>query len=188
MAKPIPVEIRTKRTLIRVLAPEQAILRQRYFIENQRHLSPWEPRKPPQAMNLGFWTQFLLNTNQQYAEGSLLPLTALTPDESQVIATCNFSNIVYGVFQACHLGYSVAASHQGKGIMYEVATAAIEYLFERYQLHRIMANYIPTNQRSAVLLKRLGFVKEGYAKSYLKINGRWQDHVLTSLINPAHKS
>jgi ribosomal-protein-alanine N-acetyltransferase len=34
-------------------------------------------------------------------------------------------------------------------------------------------------------LHSLGFEKEGYAKSYLQINGRWQDHVLTSLLNPA---
>ncbi len=29
----------------------------------------------------------------------------------------------------------------------------------------------------------LGFVKEGIARDYLCINGKWEDHVLTSLIN-----
>lgn len=46
-----------------------------------------------------------------------------------------------------------------------------------------MANYLPQNQRSAALLKRLGFSVEGYARDYLKINGEWQDHILTSLVN-----
>ena len=27
------------------------------------------------------------------------------------------------------------------------------------------------------------FEKEGYAKSYLKINGVWRDHILTALVN-----
>ena len=36
---------------------------------------------------------------------------------------------------------------------------------------------------SGNLLKRLGFVVEGYARDYLMINNQWQDHVLTSLIN-----
>ena len=26
---------------------------------------------------------------------------------------------------------------------------------------------------------------EGYARDFLQINGRWEDHVLTSLTNPA---
>jgi ribosomal-protein-alanine N-acetyltransferase len=46
-----------------------------------------------------------------------------------------------------------------------------------------MANYLPQNERSARVLKGLGFVVEGYAKDYLYIDGRWQDHVLTALTN-----
>ncbi|MCJ8298752.1 MAG: 30S ribosomal protein S5 alanine N-acetyltransferase, partial [Pseudomonadales bacterium] len=53
------------------------------------------------------------------------------------------------------------------------------------KLHRIMANYIPENVRSAKVLEKVGFKKEGYSPSYLKIAGKWQDHVLTALINPA---
>lgn len=34
-----------------------------------------------------------------------------------------------------------------------------------------------------MLLKRLGFVVEGYARDYLMINGLWQDHILTSLVD-----
>ncbi|MFB0585429.1 hypothetical protein [Aeromonas salmonicida] len=39
--------------------------------------------------------------------------------------------------------------------------------------------------RSAALLERLGFEREGYARDYLMINGRWEDHILTALLNPA---
>lgn len=46
-----------------------------------------------------------------------------------------------------------------------------------------MAAYLPHNQRSAKLLKRLGFVVEGYACDYLTIDGQWEDHILTSLTN-----
>lgn len=49
-----------------------------------------------------------------------------------------------------------------------------------------MANYTPSNIRSEKLLTKLGFEKEGLAKSYFKIAGSWQDHVLTSKINPSH--
>lgn len=52
------------------------------------------------------------------------------------------------------------------------------------KLNRIMANYLPDNQRSAGLLARLGFAQEGLAKRYLKINGHWRDHVLTAKLSP----
>jgi ribosomal-protein-alanine N-acetyltransferase len=31
-----------------------------------------------------------------------------------MVGVCNFSNIVRGVFQACHLGYAISLAHQGK--------------------------------------------------------------------------
>jgi len=92
---------------------------------------------------------------------------------------------VRGAFQACHLGYALTESAQGQGLMHEVLTAAIAHVFDVMLLHRIMANYRPENERSARLLARLGFEREGKARAYLKINGVWADHVLTALINPA---
>jgi ribosomal-protein-alanine N-acetyltransferase len=44
-----------------------------------------------------------------------------------------------------------------------------------------------SNERSGKLLNKLGFSEGGLAKNYLKINGRWEDHVLTSLLNPANQ-
>ncbi len=67
--------------------------------------------------------------------------------------------------------------------MSEAVAKAIDYMFEKQKLHRIMANYMPSNERSARLLHKLGFVVEGCAKKYLLINGRWEDHILSSLTN-----
>jgi ribosomal-protein-alanine N-acetyltransferase len=67
--------------------------------------------------------------------------------------------------------------------MFEALQAAITYVFADMSLHRIMANYVPGNKRSGALLSRLGFVQEGYARDYLFLNGKWCDHVMTSLTN-----
>ena len=85
---------------------------------------------------------------------------------------------------ACNMGYSVAQTLQGQGLMLEVASASIRYMFDVQGLHRIMANHLPSNVRSERLLARLGFEREGYARAYLKIAGQWQDMVLNSLISP----
>lgn len=96
---------------------------------------------------------------------------------------CNFTNIIRGPFQACYLGYSIDDAIQGQGVMREILLAGLNYVFTEFNLNRVMANYIPCNVRSGRLLASLGFEKEGLAKSYLKINGRWQDHILTSKLN-----
>jgi ribosomal-protein-alanine N-acetyltransferase len=88
------------------------------------------------------------------------------------------------VFSGLLPGFSLDRSYQGKGLMREVLSEAISYIHKHYGLHRIMANHLPDNERSANTLKSLGFIKEGYASSYLKINGKWQDHVLNSLVLP----
>jgi len=45
-------------------------------------------------------------------------------------------------------------------------------------LHRLEAACIPVNLASIRLLTKCGFRQEGLARRYLKINGRWEDHLL----------
>jgi ribosomal-protein-alanine N-acetyltransferase len=101
-----------------------------------------------------------------------------------VIGSCALSQISMGAFRAGYLGYDIDAARQGRGLMTEALRSVIEYAFKKRALHRIMANYVPTNERSSRLLRRLGFVVEGYARDYLIVAGAWRDHVLTSLTNP----
>ena len=135
--------------------------------------------------------QILLNTprlilrlpNEKECKSIRFLLFLKENSEGAIIGFCNFSQIFRGPFQACYLGYHIDSTFQGKGLMSEAVTKATEYMFEIQNLHRIMANYMPSNERSARLLHKLGFVVEGHAKKYLLINGRWEDHVLTSLTN-----
>jgi [ribosomal protein S5]-alanine N-acetyltransferase len=97
----------------------------------------------------------------------------------------SFNPVQRGPFQACFLGYKIAADAQGKGLMREALQAGIRFMWKDWNMHRIHANYMPANIRSGRLLARLGFVIEGYARDYLFINGAWRDHVLTSLTQSA---
>lgn len=179
-------EIVTERTLIRLLQSSDAPLLQQYHQSNRDHLAPWEPRREAEFYTLAACQQRIAAGQQQFEQGSGFAFIVLPRADAahvpEMIASCNFNNIVRGIFQACHLGYSVAAAWQGQGLMHEALRATITYMFEEADLHRIMANYLPHNQRSGRLLQRLGFEREGLAKKYLKINGVWQDHVLTALV------
>ena len=41
---------------------------------------------------------------------------------------------------------------------------------------------MPANTPSQALLRRCGFRREGYALDYLKINGKWRDHILYGVV------
>ncbi|NII54497.1 ribosomal protein S5-alanine N-acetyltransferase [Luteibacter sp. SG786] len=177
-----PIRMRTARTVIRLLDVDEAELLRRYRTENREHLAPWEPLRTESHYSLEGCRQ-AIEAGLEAARGDRgYPFAILTPDATAMIGTFTFANVVRGVFQACHLGYGIGASHEGKGLMFEALEAAVRYAFGPLDFHRVMANYMPRNERSGRLLERLGFEKEGYAKRYLKIDGLWEDHVLTAKI------
>ena len=184
MPRALP-RLETDNLVLRYLDPREAPLITRFRVENRQHLLEWEPARRIEYYTENFWEVQLRAMLREFRAGNSVCLTILNTDERQVLGVCNYTNIVRGTFQSCHLGYAVAGSVQGQGVMQEALVASNAWIFRELRLHRIMANYLPRNTRSGRLLEKLGFEKEGLAKSFLRINGRWEDHVLTSLINPA---
>ena len=170
--------------VIRVLDPSQAEMMVKFRNENREFLTPWEPARSSEYYTPAFWQVQLRMALRQFREQSHLSFTMLNKAETEVLGVCNYSNIVRGTFQSCHLGYATAEKHQSQGYMAEAINASLGYVFNELNLHRVMANYMPRNARSGDLLARLGFTVEGKASQYLQINGVWEDHVLTSRINP----
>ncbi len=168
-----------------LLQPEHADVLRAYRQRNAAHLAPWEPtRSAEDGMLLDACQRAATRSAQGYADGSAVQFIAIERQSQNMVAACNFTNIVRGPFQACHLGYSVDQEWQGRRLMHEVLQAGMDYLFGTLGLHRIMANHMPSNVRSERLLRSLGFEREGYARAYLQIAGRWEDMVLNALVNP----
>ena len=178
-------EIRTARCVLTLLQPRDAALLAAYHEENRCHLAPWEPLREIRFFTPEACAERIRAAHQAFADGNGVSFAVLDPASGRMIASCNFNNIIRGAFHACHMGYSIGGAHEGRGLMFEAAQAGIDYMFSAMKLHRIMANHLPSNQRSARLLQKLGFEREGYARAYLKIAGKWQDHVLNALVNPA---
>lgn len=173
-----------ERTWIRLVSEADAQRLRAYHLANQAHLAPWEPERPAGFHDPEAWRARAALQAESIRRGLAYHFLAGLHGREEILAICNFSNVVRGAFLACHLGYSLDGAHQGRGLMFEILSALIPHVFQNYGLHRIMANHLPENHRSAKLLTRLGFEREGYARDYLKIAGRWRDHVLTARISP----
>lgn len=178
--------IKTKRLLLMLPGVEAAPRVVAYVKENEEHFAPWTPPVPVGYYTESYWRERLASARSEFKRGQSLRLIFFErqhPDE-RVIGDCGFTEIIRGPFQACFLGYKLDRRAVGQGLMYEALEAAIAYAFDDLKLHRIMANYMPANERSGRLLRRLGFNVEGYARDYLFIAGGWRDHILTALDNP----
>jgi ribosomal-protein-alanine N-acetyltransferase len=178
--------IETERLLLTVPTVEAAVQVVGYYTENREHLDPWSPPAPVDFYTEAYWRERLQKARADFEQDQSMMLGIFERGQAtgRVLGICNFSGFIRGPFQACYLGYGIARRDEGRGLMFEALTGAIKYVFEELRLHRVMANYVPTNERSGRLLRRLGFTVEGYARDYLLIAGAWRDHVLTSLTNP----
>jgi [ribosomal protein S5]-alanine N-acetyltransferase len=96
--------------------------------------------------------------------------------DGAIVGSINLSEIVRGGFQSAYLGYFVGQSFARQGYMTEALRLMLKYAFTRLKLHRLEANIQPSNIPSITLVKRAGFVHEGFSRDYLKISGQWRDH------------
>lgn len=181
-----PVRLETDRlVLLAPLGADDAPDVARFFADNRAHFAPWDPVRPAEFFEPGFWRAQLAADADALAADQRVRFFARARSDGAIVGFVHFANVVRGAFQACHLGFGVGAAHLGQGLMREALEAAIAWAFAELGLHRIEANHRPENVRSAGLLRRLGFAPQGYARDYLRIDGAWRDHVLTARTNPA---
>ena len=183
-----PPVLETGRVIVRLARAEDAAAIARYFEDNREHLAASRPLMGEEFYTEGFWHAQVRANLSEFREGKSVRLflfDAAHPE--RVIGNANFTQIFRTPAHAGVLGYGLDREYEGRGLMREALEAAIGYMFREQNLHRITANYVPRNERSGGLLRRLGFVVEGFARDYLLLNGRWEDHILTSRTNPDWK-
>jgi ribosomal-protein-alanine N-acetyltransferase len=185
----LPVEISGYKPLMLRLAEEkdcEAILD--YFVRNRDFHAPTSPPQPEGFSTLEFWKARIIKSHEEFKADQTVRFFIFDEQRARVLGSVNFTQIFRGAMQACYVGYGLDQNEQGKGIMTHALRAGIRYMFDIKNLHRIMANHLPENARSAQVLKNLGFQVDGLAKEYLLIHGAWRDHVLNSLVNPNWRS
>ena len=141
-------------------------------------LTPWEPTWPADDLSRSAFRRRIrryaedLRTDQGYA------FLIIRSSDNALVGGLTLANIRRGVAQAGSLGYWMGQPFARQGYMTTAVRAIIPFAFATLRLHRLEAACIPTNAGSIRLLEKTGFVREGYAREYLCINGTWQDHLL----------
>ena len=80
------------------------------------------------------------------------------------------------------IGFTVAPSHQGRGLGAEAVTGLLGYLFGPLQKHRVYASVDPRNKRSLALLRCVGMRQEAHFRESLWFKGEWADDVVFAIL------
>lgn len=182
-----PPQLRTQRLEIRMAGNVDIPALLQFYRENATHFAATDPPRPESFYTEEYWIDALAKARKAWAEEQGLRMYLFPVGGSEIVGSISLTQMARGPFHACYLGYGLAAKLEGQGYMAEALEATIRFLFQDLNFHRIMANHLPENSRSANVLRRLGFVVEGRAEEYLFINGRWRAHTLNALTNPAWK-
>jgi ribosomal-protein-alanine N-acetyltransferase len=145
-------------------------------------LERWEPTWPEDDLTQAAFRRRLRRQDEDIARDEAYGFLIFEPTSDQLLGGITLGGIRRGVSQSGTLGYWMGAPHAGKGHMTRAVAATVEFAFSKLRLHRVEAACIPDNAPSIALLERNGFQREGYARSYLKIDGAWRDHVLFALV------
>ncbi|MGL6257836.1 ribosomal protein S5-alanine N-acetyltransferase [Vibrio sp. WXL103] len=159
----------------------------RYFCANKQALRAWEPERDAEFFTEVGWQKKLLKLQELHRLGLGYYMLITDRADKQMLGTVSFSSVTRFPVHSCNVGYSLAKSEQGKGLMTKALTLAVQYMFEIENMHRVCAAYMPHNKKSAAVLSRVGFEREGFSQQYILIDGQWQDHILTAMINPDWK-
>ena len=157
-----------------------------YYKRNQSFLEAFEPKR-----DAHFYTLEFQEAQLQHDVADILGKTGfrfyifLKSDLNTIIGSIGLSNIVWGGFLSCFLGYKLDEKKQSNGYMTQAVYAAVHFAFSTLRLHRIEANIMPRNAASRRVLEKCGFREEGVSPKYLKINGVWEEHVHMVLLNDA---
>ncbi len=178
----IDTVMKTQRLVLRPLGLEDAPALLRYVVENKDWLAPWEP-----ARHDSYYTveaqRSVLYQNLEDRRGGTGVLFGIYEHEApqEVQGRISVSGIVRGIWQNGFIGYSIAASRGGRGLMTEALRRVVLFSFAELALHRVQASIIPRNAASIRVAEKSGFRLEGHSPRYMEIGNVWEDHDIFAL-------
>jgi [ribosomal protein S5]-alanine N-acetyltransferase len=146
------------------------------YLRNRDHLEPWEPDRTEAFFTTERQSAQIVAGLREHEAGRQWPL--VLERDGAIVGRVNVNDVVGGVFQNGHLGYWVDGALGGRGIMTAAVRATVDLARDDLGLHRLQAATLLHNAASQRVLEHAGFERIGMAPQYLRIAGRWADHLL----------
>ncbi len=145
---------------------------------NRIYLRQWMPWLDS-TNNVADIESFIKSTLQQFANNE--GFAAAICENERIIGIIGLNRIDRDN-RIGYIGYWLAASYQGKGIMTNSCQMLINYAFKTLDLNRLVITCATENQRSRAIPLRLGFTHEGISRNAEWLCDRFVDHDIYSLL------
>ena len=145
-------------------------------------LAPWEPTWSDDALSRAAFRRRLARYALEWHSDQGYTFLLFRLEDDALVGGISLTNVRRGVAETSSIGYWIGEPYARQGYMSEGLGLTLKFAFERLRLHRLEAACLPHNAPSRSVLVKAGFREEGYAREYLCIDGKWQDHVLFGLL------
>jgi len=146
---------------------------------NKDYLQRWEPTWKDQHLTRHAYKAKLAHFKNLISQDDAYPFHVFRADDTnRFVGACNLTSVKRGSLQSAHIGYWIGQAYGRNGYARAAVRVVSRFAFEDLGLHRITAAVQVENVASIKLLESAGFVQEGLARSYLKVDGAWQDHLI----------
>jgi len=102
-------------------------------------------------------------------------------DDGVMIGDCGYNHFDWR-HRSAVIGYTLSKDYWGRGVMTNAVNAMLRWGFEQLDLNRIEATTNPLNLRSARVLEKHGFVREGTLRDYRFDRGVFRDCSIWGLV------
>lgn len=146
--------------------------------ESREELREWLPwvdasREPTHTL------AFLEIVQQQHAEGRGFQVALREHGQIVGIAGLHGVNTMH---RSTSIGYWLASSAVGRGLMTRAVRGMLALLFDELGLHRVEIRAATGNARSRAIPERLGFTREGVARESEWVNDQYLDLVMYGIL------
>jgi len=155
------VRIETERLYLRPYRAGDGPMYLMMGLRNRAHFARYEAENPLTTLTDTVEAENLIRDFiAEWQKGSAYFLGVFDRQTDDFVAQI-YIGLTDRALPAYELGYVVDCEHEGQGYVTEAARAALRFVFEHLQAHRVSLHCDETNVRSARVAERCGFTLEG---------------------------
>ena len=174
----------TPRLILRVCTRRDARMVYQFYRKNWTDFAKYEPIDAAGIQTLRYHETVLEMEEKLLQEKELVRFFLFERGNPlRVIGTLCFRDLNYAPHRkCCTVGYKLDRTLRNQGFMTEALRKGCEIMLDEEKLHRVEAVVMPDNGASRRLLEKVGFREEGLLRQYVRLEGKWKDHLIYGLI------
>ena len=128
--------------------------------------------------------KWIASHQPKYEKGELVNFAITLRSDGELIGAVGLTLV--SAHLRAEIGYWIGKPYWGQGYCTEAARAVVRYGFDVLKLNRIQSRHFVGNPASGRVMQKLGMIREGCLRQYVRKWGQFVDMVLYGLLRSDH--